>query len=199
MLTRRSTLFVIFVLLTMALAGCAKNSATQPTVDPAAVQQENTQQQAAAMSGGQTSINQELGQDMLKLVVYHATKDATYLVGEAHVVPKNDHPAQTAIELLLAGTKNPELVSVIPNGTALRNIWVKDHIAYVDFNDKIVKNNTGGSTTEMLLVYAIVDTLTEFHDVQKVQILVEGKKTDTISGHMDIGEPLTRVEKFIKK
>ena len=73
------------------------------------------------------------------------------------------------------------------------------HIAYVDFNDKLVKNNTGGSTAEILLVAAIVNTLTEFHDIQKVQILVEGKKIDTISGHMDIGEPLSRSEKIIKK
>ena len=50
----------------------------------------------------------------------------------------------------------------------------------------------------MLLVAAIVDTLTEFPDIQKVQILVNGKKVDTIAGHMDTGEPLSRSEKVIK-
>ena len=194
---RRMTLFVIIVLITMALLGCS-NSATETPVSPTAAQEENSQQKIATTVES-NQVNPAVGQDVLKVVVYHATKDAAYLVGETHVVSKNDHPAQVAIELLLAGTKNPDLVSVIPSGTKLRNIWVKDHIAYVDFNDKIVKNNTGGSTAEILLVAAIVDTLTEFHDVQKVQILVEGKVIDTISGHMDIGEPLSRSEKIIKK
>lgn len=192
---RRMTLFALLFLITMALTGC--NTDTEPQVVPS-TQQENPQQQAA-VTGGANNANPTVGQNMLKLVVYYATKDATYLVGETYVVPKNDHPAQTAIELLIAGTKNPELVSVIPVGTKLRNISLKDHVAYVDFNDKLVKNNHGGSTSEILLVAAIVNTLTEFHEIQKVQILVEGKMIDTISGHMDIGEPLSRSEKIIKK
>ncbi len=76
---------------------------------------------------------------------------------------------------------------------------IKDKIAYVDFNDKLIKNNTGGSASEILLVAAIINTLTEFKEIQKVQIMVDGKKIDTISGHLDIGEPLSRSEKIIKK
>ncbi len=38
----------------------------------------------------------------------------------------------------------------------------------------------------MLLVAEIVNTLTEFSEIQTVQILVTGKKVNTISGHMDI-------------
>lgn len=135
----------------------------------------------------------------MQLVVYQATKDAMYLVPEIHKVPVNSHPARTAMELLLAGPKNPELVGVIPEGTQLNNLSVKEHTAYVDFNDKLIKKNAGGSTNEMLLVGAIVNTLTEFHDIQQVQILVNGKKVETISGHMDTSEPLSRSEKIIKK
>jgi germination protein M len=139
------------------------------------------------------------GQDTITMTIYYATKDAVNVMAEKYIVPKNSHPAQTAMELLIAGPKNSALEPVVPAGTKLRNISIKDHIAYVDFNDKLVKNNSGGSTSEILLVAAIVNTLTEFHDIQKVQILVEGKKIDTISGHMDIGEPLSRSEKIIKK
>ena len=135
----------------------------------------------------------------MQLTVYHATKDAMYLVPETHKVPVNSHPARTAIELLLDGTKNAELVGVMPQGVKLKNVAVKDHIAYVDFDDKLIKKNIGGSTNEILLVGAIVNTLTEFPDIQKVQILVEGKKIETISGHLDLSEPLSRSEKIIKK
>ncbi|MBP2625766.1 MAG: Lipoprotein LpqB, GerMN protein [Firmicutes bacterium] len=196
MVTRRNLLVIVFVLLVAFIGGCAEN--TPPTqVIPNEPTKE--QQQQAAIPDSQNTPLPSISQEKMTITVYNATQDATHLVAESHVVLKNEHPAQTAIELLVAGTKNAELLSVMPVGTKLRHISVKDNIAYVDFNDKLIKNNTGGSASEMLLVAAIVNTLTEFHNIQRVQILVEGKKIDTISGHMDIGEPLSRSEKIIKK
>jgi germination protein M len=191
-LSKRISLVAILLLVSVMLGGCDNNEAPQlPTVPN--VQNENPQ---AGVEPGKTTTP---GQDTMTMTIYFATKDASNLIGEKYVVPKNSHPAQTAMELLITGTKDPALVPVVPTGTKLRNISVKDHIAYVDFNDSLVKNNRGGSASEILLVGSIVNTLTEFHDIQKVQIMVEGKKIDTISGHMDIGEPLSRSEKIIKK
>jgi spore germination protein GerM len=48
-------------------------------------------------------------------------------------------------------------------------------------------------------VAAVVNTLTEFPDIHKVQILVEGKTVETLSGHMSVGQPLSRSEGIIKK
>ena len=196
MVARRILLTVIFVLLAAFIGGCAENDQNPPSAlnEPTA----NEQQQAATPDGKVNPSSTDV-QATMSVTVYSATKDAMNLVAEHHVVPKNTHPAQTAIELLIAGTKDAQLVSVMPTGTSLRRISIKDKIAYVDFNDSLVKNNTGGSASEMLLVGAIVNTLTEFHDIKKVQIMVDGKKIDTISGHMDVGEPLSRSEKIIKK
>jgi len=190
-LKRRMVVVSILLLMTVILGGCDKTAPQSPVVPD--VQSENPQ---PTVVEGDKPITP--GQDTTTMTVYYATKDAANVMAEKYIVPKNSHPAQTAMELLIAGTKNPALAPVVPAGTKLRNISIKDHIAYVDFNDKLVKNNNGGSTSEILLVAAIVNTLTEFHDIQKVQILVEGKKIDTISGHMDIGEPLSRSEKIIK-
>jgi len=194
---RRILLAIAFVLVAAFIGGCAGNNPTTPPV----AQTEPTQdaQQQAALPDSKNVPAPAIPAQTMTVTVYSATKDAMYLVAEHHVVPNNTHPARTAIELLVAGTKNKELVSVMPAGTKLRHISIKDQIAYVDFSDHLVKNNTGGSASEMLLVAAIVNTLTEFNDIQKVQIMVEGKKIDTISGHMDIGEPLSRSEKIIKK
>ena len=46
---------------------------------------------------------------------------------------------------------------------------------------------------------AIVNTLTEFAAVERVQILVEGKKVNTLFGHVDISEPLGRSVAIIKE
>ena len=196
MVTKRILLALAFMLLTAFMGGCAEKNQIEPMTPTAPIPNE---QQQAVVPGSKDNPVPSTPQDTMSVTVYSATKDAMYLVAEHHVIPKNTHPAQSAIELLVAGTKNAELVSVVPAGTKLRHISIKDKIAYVDFSDNLVKNNNGGSASEILLVAAIVDTLTEFNDIQKVQIMVEGKKIDTISGHMDIGEPLGRSEKIIKK
>lgn len=51
----------------------------------------------------------------------------------------------------------------------------------------------------MMLCYAITNTLTEFPEIKKVQILVEGKKVITLSGHMDLEDPLTRNKSLLTK
>lgn len=195
MVSKKRVLAVVFILLTTLLGGCANNSQAPSVVPNELIK--NDQPKATAPTVPNPPLPS--GQETMIVTVYNGTKDAKNLVAEPHVVPKNDQPAKTAMELLTAGTKNVDLVSVIPSGTKLRNLSVKDKIAYVDFNDKLIKNNTGGSASEILLVAAIINTLTEFKEIKKVQIMVDGKKIDTISGHLDIGEPLSRSEKIIKK
>lgn len=192
MFRSRVALVSILLLLAVIIGGCDKTAPESSLVPDA----QNEKPQQVAVEGDKTI---PPGQDTMTMTIYYATKDAANVMAEKYIEPKTSHPAQTAMELLIAGPKKTALEPVIPVGTKLRSVSIKDHIAYVDFNDKLVKNNNGGSTSEILLVAAIVNTLTEFHDIQKVQILVEGKKIDTISGHMDIGEPLSRSEKIIKK
>ncbi len=184
-------LLALTIALTVVISGCdqAAPAVSQPTPDTPPKTVEQTQPGNATQKPEPT----------MQIVVYHATRDAMRLVGEPHKVPLNSHPARTAIELLIAGTQNPQLVSVMPTGVKLKNVTVKDHVAYVDFDDKLIKNNIGGSTSEILLVGAIVNTLTEFPDIHKVQILVDGKKIETIAGHTDVSEPLSRSEQIIKK
>ncbi|QDR79578.1 GerMN domain-containing protein [Sporomusa termitida] len=183
----RLLIMAFLLTVTVMAAGCDSSA---PVNQPAAGTQEKTPVQPETNTAASRT---------MQLVIYHATKDAMLLVPEVHKVPVNSQPARTAIELLQAGTKDPALVSVMPAGTKMKNLTVKDHVAYVDFDDKLIKKNVGGSASETLLVGAIVNTLTEFPDIHKVQILVEGKKINTITGHMDTSEPLSRSEKIIKK
>ena len=57
---------------------------------------------------------------------------------------------------------------------------------------KIIKKLGGGSYNELMVTGAIVNTLTEFPEIKKVQILVEGKKVVSLNGHMDLTDPLVR-------
>ncbi|CUH96288.1 hypothetical protein P22_2378 [Propionispora sp. 2/2-37] len=192
---REFLLALLLSMLTLLLVtGCSEQTTSGNITEPA-------EQTTAAASEEQISPdNHPAGQkNTIQIVIYQATKDAKYLVPEVHVVPLNAHPARTAIELLIAGTKNKDLVAVMPPDTQLRSLSIKDHTAYVDFSSQLIKNNQGGSASEMLLVGAVVNTLTEFPEIDKVRFLVEGKLIDTINGHMDISQPLSRSESMIKK
>jgi spore germination protein GerM len=186
-------LLALLLVLNGVLAGCSDTPATSIIASP--TPSTTVDGQPVAPAGPIKVTPQE---ETMNVTVYSATNDAMQLVAQTHTVTKNDQPAQTAIELLLSGTQNKEITSVVPRGTKLQHFWIKDGVAYVDFNNKLLATG-GGSTSEILLVGAIVNTLTEFPNVQKVQILVDGKKIDTLSGHLDIGEPLSRSEKMIRK
>lgn len=195
MFSRTRILLVMLLLSSLLLGGCANDNAklsddsSKPATAQKTEQKENASQQPSSMQNAAD----------MHVTVYFASQDAMYVMPQIYTVAKNDQPLKTAIELLLAGPKTAEAIAVFPQEVKLKNITVKDHIAYVDFNDRLLKNKIGGSAGEMLLVGSLVDTLTEFPEVKKVQILVEGKKIETIYGHMDTSEPIGRMEQLIKR
>ncbi len=193
---KAAAVLLLILLISGLLVGCG---ADQFSAQPSAPTDNNGLNAQTPQTNAGTPNNSASPPGTMRLTVYNATADAMYLVPEVRVVPHNDHPAQTAIELLLQGTGNQNLVSVMPAGTKLRNLWIHDHVAYVDFNNQLVRGNTGGSAMEILQVAAIVDTLTEFPEITRVQILINGKRSGTIAGHVDISEPLSRSDKIIKK
>jgi spore germination protein GerM len=135
----------------------------------------------------------------MTVTLYFATKDASALVAEKREVAKNNHPARTALEELIAGPKNTELTKVVPSSVQVKDIRIKDHVAYVDFSESFVKEHWGGSAGEILTISAVINTLTEFSEIKRVQFLVEGKVLETLKGHLDTSDPLPRNEAIIKK
>ncbi len=137
--------------------------------------------------------------DAKQIAVYFPTRDAMFLMPENRKIVAGQDPLRASIDILISGPESHDLAAIVPHGTVVRSVNVKDHVAYVDFNNAIIKNNPGGSTTELLLVGAIVNTLTEFPDISGVRILVEGKQVDTLTGHVDLRGVLGRSEDMIKK
>jgi spore germination protein GerM len=102
-------------------------------------------------------------------------------------------------ELIAGPEEGSALLATIPGGTFLRDINVReDGVAVVDFSRGLISGHPGGSLGEMLTVYSIVNTLTQFPRVQSVQFLVEGRQVDTLAGHFSLVEPLSRDTSLIK-
>jgi hypothetical protein len=91
-------------------------------------------------------------------------------------------------------------VQVVPSGTMLRAFYVTERgEAFVDLSGEVVSAHPGGSFTELLTVYAVVNAVTaNLPAVQRVQLLVDGKEVDTIAGHVDVRRPLAREDSLVR-
>lgn len=130
--------------------------------------------------------------EKIKIALYYATKDGSRLVLENRQVDKVPGMARKTVEELLKGPGAASgLANTIPAGTQLLDINLKpDGLAIADFSDELKTSHSGGSSSEAMTVYSIVNTLAQYPTVQRVQIMLEGKPVDTLAGHIDLSKPL---------
>lgn len=99
----------------------------------------------------------------------------------------------TALQALLNGPlASEDLAESVPHTTRILGLDIQEGSARANFSREIVDDFNGGSIIEALLVEAIVNTLTEFPQIKKVHILVEGREIESIGGHVLIQGPLQR-------
>jgi hypothetical protein len=86
------------------------------------------------------------------------------------------------------------LVSAIPPETRLRAVFITEGgEAYIDLSSEVKSAHPGGTVNELLTVYTLINALTaNLPAVTAVQVLVEGKEVDTLSGHVDLRRPLAK-------
>lgn len=131
--------------------------------------------------------------------LYFSTKDAMYLEAELRRVEtgKSNKYVETINELI-KGPVSKELNPTIPEGVKIRDIRIERNIAYLDFNQALLDNHWGGSTGEIMTVYSIVNTITQFPEIDYAKILVEGKEIETLAGHLDTSVVLEADQNLIK-
>lgn len=100
--------------------------------------------------------------------------------------------------LISTKPQDKKLVNAFPAGLKIRSLTVDKGMAVVDLSKEIY-NIESGSYTEMMLTMAIVNTLTEFPDIKKVDFLIEGKKEASIKGHIDLLDAFERDTSIITK
>jgi spore germination protein GerM len=130
----------------------------------------------------------------IKARLLYVSDEGTRLTSVERDVAFGENTAEQArhiIEAQIAPAAEP-LVSAVPAGTSLRTVFVTDQgEAFVDLTHDIVTGHPGGSTSEALTVYTIVNALmANLPAVTSVQLLVDGKQVDTLVGHVDLRNPL---------
>ncbi|MCI8352179.1 MAG: GerMN domain-containing protein [Clostridia bacterium] len=109
--------------------------------------------------------------------LYFNQKDTNTLVPEARRVDVKEltkDPYNTLIKLLIEGPKNEGLEKVIPDGTKINKIEIKNGTVSIDLSKEFIENHKGGAEAESRTIYSIVNTLTGLNEVETVKILIDG-------------------------
>lgn len=125
-----------------------------------------------------TGENTEFYQEA-KVIVYFANEAGDALL-ESNLKITYDGTMTTerlVLEQLMEGPVLDNMQAVIPKGTLVNKVTIRDGVCYVDFNEKFLEKREG--ITAEVAVYSIVNSLTELSNVYKVQFLINGsvKKT----------------------
>lgn len=131
--------------------------------------------------------------EMTRFWVFHPM----YLVSGAYVypveyyVPKTESVELAAVEALIKGMPEGTGYRFVPfpKTTKVLGLTKEDGVCTVDFSGDIREVNVG-SGGEAALIDAIVCTLAQAQEVDKVRILIEGQPMETLAGHIDITGPL---------
>lgn len=108
------------------------------------------------------------------------------LIGEKRVIKFGDASIEeTVVRELMKGPESKELSTEIPSTAKLINVEVANGTAFVNFAQEGLY---GGSMQEIFTIMQITHTLNEL-GIEKTQFLIDGKKAETLMGHIGILEP----------
>lgn len=113
------------------------------------------------------------------ITLYFMNKETGELEPEARQIDAKlllENPYEIILNKLLEGPKNDNLIGIIPEGTKINKIEIKDEIVYIDFSDNFINEQTLGEKQEKLIINSILKTLVELNEVNGIKILINGKE-----------------------
>ncbi len=129
-----------------------------------------------------------------EVALYFGAVDGVALVAERRVITGCHDPASCLAATLAALIDGPvgDLVPILPPRTRLLGVSEREGVATVDFNHALIRQHPGGSVSELLTAYGLINSLAEnFPHIRQLRLLVEGEPVESLKGHVDLRQPLT--------
>ena len=179
----RKYIFPVLLLLITSALGCSSSQS----------ELEDLREKVEVLENENTKLREDLDETKeaeekpLPITVYSIKETETdfWLVPEIKEIPGGDNVHKTALEELI------KVNHFIPDETQVIDVGIENFIAQANFS-KELSSLAVGSSGESLVISAIANTLIKFPDVEKVQILIEGEKVESLAGHIIITEPVGR-------
>lgn len=129
------------------------------------------------------------------VVLFFASQDGRLLQEEIREIVGGatiTEDARRTLEELLRGPEG-DLVPTLPRSVQIRNVFIeRSGTTYIDFDRELREGYREGIQAEQCAVFSIVDTLvTNYPEIKRVQLLVEGVEIPTLRGGVDTGMPLS--------
>ena len=131
------------------------------------------------------------------VTLYFPNAEMTYLIPVSRAMSQEQYmlPRNRIHELMLGLLPNEtdSAVNIFPSSITdddVLSVTVSGDVAYVDFTLDLMLYCDYSSEKESMFVYSIVNTLCEYKNIKRVQILIEGNTEDTLCGNISIEEPL---------
>lgn len=120
------------------------------------------------------------------LTLYFASGDGTSLVKETRSVHYSSNISldKLVVEQLIEGPETSGLLATMPSGTRPINISTVEGVCYVNLDETF--RNQNSEITEQVVLYSIVNSLSELPDVDKVQISVNGDTSGKVRYDYDL-------------
>lgn len=125
---------------------------------------------------------QEFSDDEIRKTIvslYFKNIETNSLIAEARCIDVKNlakDPYSYLINLLITEPESEKLKSAIPEGTKVNSCTLKGNTVYVDLSADFVNNAPSGINEESMIVYSIVNTLTELNEVSGVKFLINGEE-----------------------
>jgi spore germination protein GerM len=176
---------IVFKAIGVFLAGCA----TLMVIPAFTVSAAGPDREGEPLSGGMSAPTQKS-----PVHLYFASHNSYFLMAEQRVVLHPAEPVGLAGTIVKALIKGPQkgLLKTIPADTRLKALFITpDGTCYVDLSEAVRKNHPGGSKSELLTIYSMVNSLVlNVPEIERVQILIDGNQAPTLAGHIDLQVPV---------
>ena len=132
----------------------------------------------------------------ITIKVYYANSDGSALVAEERILQGSYKYLEAFLELIKPPI-TPGLIKLVPETTKINKISITNGNIDIDLSQDVIDDRFKSELVDLLLIYSIVNTLTEFKEVNTVTFYIDGKK-GTSFGQLDISTPIFRDESLIQ-
>ncbi|PLX86191.1 MAG: hypothetical protein C0618_09440 [Desulfuromonas sp.] len=126
-------------------------------------------------------------------LLYFGDEQGRYLVSEMRQIAGCDEDSdcvRNLVEALIAGPHD-RLLPILPETAVLNSVELQKDLVVLDFNRALVHAHPGGTFSELLTVYGLMNSLTvNFPYLKQLQILIDGQKVSTLKGHVSLLRPV---------
>lgn len=136
---------------------------------------------------------EEYHSEIRQVALYFTDKDESRLIREMRSITITDQQPieQYIINELIKGTDKKGMKSLLSSKTVLVSVNVDEDTCYLNFKSGFLTDNSKDENHNRLVIYSIVNSLTELQTINRVQLYMDGKRVDNF-GAINIKDYLMR-------